>query len=109
MYAGTSKPKASTKSIKAIANELIAGKWGSGAERKRRLNAEGYNADKEQAEVNRTLGVGRAKKTSGKSIDQMAKEVIKGIHGSGHENRRKSLGISSVEYVKVRNRVNKLM
>lgn len=43
-----------------------------------------------------------------KTIDQMAAEVIAGKHGNGHVNRRKSLGISQVEYNKVRNRVNQL-
>src|SRR5690625_2693606 len=50
------------------------------------------------------------KKTSSKSkksISQMASEVIAGKHGSGHENRRKSLGISKSDYEKVRAEVNK--
>lgn len=42
-----------------------------------------------------------------KTIAQMADEVIAGKHGSGHENRRKSLGISQSEYDKVRSEVNK--
>ncbi|GEN87265.1 N-acetylmuramoyl-L-alanine amidase [Oceanobacillus sojae] len=42
-----------------------------------------------------------------KSISQMATEVIAGKHGSGHENRRNSLGISKSEYEKVRKEVNK--
>src|SRR5690625_2967836 len=42
-----------------------------------------------------------------KSISQMAQEVIDGKHGNGHENRRKSLGISKVEYEKVRAEVNR--
>ena len=43
-----------------------------------------------------------------KSINQMAKEVIDGKHGTGHANRRKSLGISQSEYDKVRAEVNRL-
>ena len=42
-----------------------------------------------------------------KSISQMADEVIAGRHGSGHANRRNSLGISQSEYEKVRAEVNK--
>lgn len=42
-----------------------------------------------------------------KSISQMADEVEAGIHGNGHENRRKSLGISSSDYAKVRAEVNR--
>ena len=46
-------------------------------------------------------------KKSSKSISQMADEVIAGKHGSGHANRRKSLGISASEYAKVRAEVNR--
>lgn len=46
-------------------------------------------------------------KSSGKSISQMADEVIRGDHGSGHAARRKSLGISKAKYNKVRAEVNK--
>src|SRR5690625_2879400 len=42
-----------------------------------------------------------------KSISQMADEVIAGIHGTGHTNRRKSLKISKAEYEKVRAEVNR--
>jgi N-acetylmuramoyl-L-alanine amidase len=45
MYSGASKPQASTKSIKTIANEVIAGKWGNGSERERSLKKAGYNPD----------------------------------------------------------------
>lgn len=46
-------------------------------------------------------------KKSSKSISQMADEVVAGKHGSGHSNRRKSLGISESEYAKVRAEVNR--
>ena len=42
-----------------------------------------------------------------KSITQMADEIDAGKHGNGHENRRKSLGISQAEYDKVRAEVNR--
>src|SRR5690625_1800156 len=42
-----------------------------------------------------------------KSIARMADEIIAGKHGSGHVNRRKSLGISNAEYEKVRAEVNR--
>src|SRR5699024_7920563 len=45
--------------------------------------------------------------SSKKSISKMADEVIAGKHGSGHANRRKSLGISQSKYEKVRAEVNK--
>lgn len=49
-----------------------------------------------------------APKPQGKSVTVMAQEVIKGLHGNGHEARRKSLGISTSEYNKVRTEVNRL-
>src|SRR5699024_8481287 len=42
-----------------------------------------------------------------KTVAQMASEVIAGKHGSGHANRRKSLGISNAKYEKVRAEVNR--
>lgn len=42
-----------------------------------------------------------------KTFEQMVQEVIDGKHGNGHENRRKSLGVSKTEYEKIRAEVNK--
>src|SRR5690625_4389461 len=42
-----------------------------------------------------------------KTISQMATEVIKGKHGVGHSNRRKSLGVDNATYQKVRSEVNR--
>ena len=53
--------------------------------------------------------VSGSKKKKGKTIAQMADEVIAGKHGNGNEARRKSLGISKSEYEKVRRRVNSLL
>jgi N-acetylmuramoyl-L-alanine amidase len=47
--------KAQTKSKEQVAREVIAGKWGNGADRKRRLTAAGYNYDEIQALVNQLL------------------------------------------------------
>ena len=44
-----------TKSYDEIALEVIAGKWGRGEDRKRRLNAAGYNPTKVQELVNEML------------------------------------------------------
>lgn len=96
-----SKPK--LKSLDAIAKEVIDGKWGVGADRATRLTRAGYNANQVQSRVNQLLRTPKPKKT----VSQMAKEVIDGKHGNGHENRRKSLGISASEYAKVRAEVNR--
>ena len=43
------------KSDTEIAKEVIAGKWGNGADRKNRLTSAGYNYNNIQAIVNRLL------------------------------------------------------
>lgn len=56
--AGVGKPGAPTNHllpIGEVAQQVIAGKWGNGADRVRRLSAAGYNPSAVQAEVNRRL------------------------------------------------------
>ena len=48
-------PKPATKTITEVANEVIAGKWGSGTDRKKKLTKAGYNYEKVQAKVNEVL------------------------------------------------------
>ena len=43
------------KSIKTIAKEVIAGKWGNGTDRKKKLTAAGYDYTAVQKEVNKLL------------------------------------------------------
>lgn len=52
-------PKPKKKSAEEIANEIIAGKgnWGNGDERKKKLEAAGYDYDAVQKIVNKKLGV----------------------------------------------------
>ena len=45
-------------------------------------------------------------KPATKSVQEMAREVIAGVHGNGHENRRKSLGVTDAVYQQVRAVVN---
>lgn len=55
----TSKPSSSTsskKSVSKIAEEVIAGKWGNGETRKKKLEAAGYDYDEIQNEVNKKMG-----------------------------------------------------
>lgn len=52
-YKATTKPK--KKTVQEVAEEVIAGKWGNGSERKQRLTAAGYNYTEVQAAVNRIL------------------------------------------------------
>lgn len=50
--ATTAEPAAQTKTVAEIAQEVIAGKWGNGDERKKKLEAAGYNYSEVQAQVN---------------------------------------------------------
>ena len=106
---GGSKPAAKpnpAKSVAQMANEVIAGKHGSGhANRRKSLGISAPEYEKVRAEVNRRASSKAPAK--GKSISQMATEVIQGKHGSGHANRQKSLGVSAAIYAKVRAEVNK--
>lgn len=47
--------KPSKKSVNQIAQEVIAGKWGKGDTRKKKLKAAGYDYNKVQAEVNKLV------------------------------------------------------
>ena len=96
------------KSISQMASEVIAGKHGNGhAARRKSLGISQSEYEKVREEVNRRLGITPKPSKPKKSISQMAKEVIDGKHGNGHENRRNSLGISKSLYAKVRAEVNK--
>lgn len=49
------KGAASNKSLEDVAKEVLAGKWGNGADRKNRLTQAGYNYSEVQAIVNRLV------------------------------------------------------
>ena len=49
------KAKKNKKSINTIAKEVIAGKWGNGPERKKKIEKAGYDYSKVQKEVNKIL------------------------------------------------------
>lgn len=49
------KMNINSKSVEQIAKEVIAGKWGNGADRKRRIEAAGYNYAEVQKKVNELM------------------------------------------------------
>jgi len=51
----TNSTTATKKTNEQIAREVIAGKWGSGADRKNRLTAAGYNYSAVQSIVNKLM------------------------------------------------------
>lgn len=90
------------KSVDELANEVIAGKWGNGADRKAALTKAGYDYDAVQLRVNELLGCGT------KSVETLANEVIAGKWGNG-EDRKKRLKAAGYDYAKVQKRVNELL
>jgi N-acetylmuramoyl-L-alanine amidase len=98
------KPASKAKTVQQLAEEVIAGKHGTGDARKKSL---GSQYDAVQAIINKTFGE-KPKVTSkpkAKTVDQLAQEVIDGKHGSG-DARKKSLG---AQYNAVQKRVNELL
>ena len=88
------------KSIDQLAKEVIAGKWGNGDERKKKLTAAGYNYYVIQNRVNELM--------NRKSVDELAYEVIDGKWGAGQE-RKDKLIKAGYDYYAVQKRVNDLM
>ena len=97
----TTTPK-KTKTIKELADEVIAGKWGVDEDRKQRLTKAGYDYYKVQEEVNNRL---LPKK---KTVTQLAKEVIQGKWGNGQD-RYNRLTKAGYDYNKVQAKVNEMM
>ena len=98
---------APSKSVDILAREVLAGNWGNGQDRVNRLTSAGYDYNAVQNRVNELLS-GSASKPSGKSIDTLAREVIRGDWGNGQDrvNRLKAAGY---DYNAVQKRVNELL
>ena len=86
-----------------IADEVIAGRWGNGAERKERLTSAGYSYSEIQSIVNEKCGV-----KPKKSVDEVAREVIKGDWENGEE-RKQRLSAAGYDYFAIQHRVNDLL
>lgn len=102
-------PIASTpsKSIDTLAREVLAGNWGNGQDRVNRLTSAGYNYNAVQNRVNEILS-GSASKPTGKSIDTLAREVIRGDWGNGQD-RKNRLERAGYDYTAVQRRVNEIL
>ena len=102
------KPSPSpSKSIDTIAREVIRGNWGNGADRKARLEKAGYNYGAVQERVNAILG-GSHTSAPSKSIDVIAREVIRGDWGNGQD-RKNRLTAAGYNYSAVQKKVNELL
>lgn len=94
-----------SKSNTEIAREVIAGEWGNGDDRKKKLTAAGYNYTEIQKEVNKLLSSSGSGK---KSITEVAKEVIAGKWGNGSERKRRLIR-AGYDYNAVQKKVNQLL
>ena len=106
-----------TKSVDEVAKAVIRGDYGNGSDRKNRLEAEGYNYSVIQSKVNELLGSSSKPKPApqpapapkpAKSIDDIAREVIRGSWGNGKD-RKNRLEAAGYNYREVQNRVNQLL
>lgn len=94
-------------SVTSLAQQVLAGAWGNGDERRNRLQSAGHNYDEVQGEVNRLVGVSSApSQPPRKSLDQVATEVIRGEWGNGQD-RRNRLQAAGYDYNAVQNLVNR--
>ena len=94
------------KSNEELANEVIAGKWGNGTDRRARLEAEGYNYSAIQSIVNQKLNSGSSiPKPALKSNETIAQEVINGVWGNGQE-RKDKLAAAGYNYSAIQAIVN---
>ena len=95
---------APTDSVDALAQAVIRGEYGNGADRIRRL---GSRYAEVQARVNQILASGGAtpSKPASVNIEELAKAVLRGEYGTGDERRRR-LGNN---YAAVQARVNQLV
>lgn len=95
------------KSNEELADEVIAGKWGNGDERKRRLTEAGYNYSAVQSIVNQKLSGGSSTpKPSLKSNETIADEVINGAWGNGQD-RKNRLTAAGYNYSEIQAIVNR--
>lgn len=93
-----------------LALEILAGKWGNGAERRDLLTAAGYNYAVAQAAVNAIVAKNaqNAAKPALDKVEEVAKQVIRGEWGNG-TNRRNRLMAAGYNYDEIQQAVNDLL
>ena len=92
--------------LEEIAREVIAGKWGNGIIREKKLKIAGYEYKQVQEKVNEILNAKYNNK--GKSVEEIAREVIAGKWGNGIFRRRR-LTEAGFDYNKIQSEVNKIL
>ena len=96
----------STKGIDELAEEVIAGQWGNGEDRRTALTNAGYDYAAVQKRVNEKLGASTP--APSKSMDELANEVIRGEWGNGAE-RKQRLADAGYDYSQIQKRVNEML
>jgi len=81
------QPTGGRESIEQLANEVIAGNWGNGQDRRDALAAAGYDYNSVQDRVNAILGSGSSSggPSSGGSSSTIVTETINDDYGRGNE------------------------
>lgn len=103
------EPKPSqNKTNEELANEVIAGKWGNGADRKTGLTNAGYDFSAIQDIVNKKLLGNKTSSKPSKTIEELAREVIRGDWGNGTD-RKTRLTNAGYNYNEIQNRVNEIL
>ena len=110
VYSNTKSSTPTKLSITDVAKKVINGYYGNGEERKKKLEANGYNYNDVQVEVNRLLKTsnGVSSTPTKLSITDVAKKVINGYYGNGAE-RKKKLEADGYNYKEVQVEVNRLL
>lgn len=86
----------SQKSIETLAREVIAGKWGNGEERKKRLTAAGYDYDAVQKRVNEILNASSSSSTSSSTSSSFS--YLENSKTSGNAYSKRNLKRMKLEY-----------
>lgn len=99
----SSRPKLSTHEV---AEQVVAGLWGNGDERRANLSSAGYSYEEIQAEVNKILG-GHPSTPTKDPLD-VAMDVIAGEYGNGEERKQKLTDLG-YDYAEIQRIVNELL
>jgi len=94
--------------IETLAKQVIRGEWGVGQDRIKRLTAAGHDAKAVQNRVNEILKGITITNPAEKSLDTIAKEVIRGDWGNNPE-RTKRLTDAGYDAKAVQKRVNEIL
>lgn len=102
-----SKPTVAKKSVDELAKEVIRGDWGNGEARKNAITKAGYDYAAVQKRVDELMS-GTKTTSTVKSIDDLAREVIRGDWGNGRD-RKDRLTKAGYDYIAVQKRVDEIL